>query len=747
MLPPRLHAMPSQRSRRQVRSQPVAPPPPPRPRRALLLAFLAATVVLVLAGLFVVARRPAAPASGSAVRLNVLLVTLDTTRADRLGSYGYARARTPFLDSLAAAGTRFDRAYSSVPITAPAHASILTGLYPFEHGVRNNGDFYLADRFETLATILKKSGYDTAAFVSAFVLDRRYGLARGFDLYDDRQDGDDKTAQVINLEAERRGDRTAAALSAWLDRYAQDRSAPFFAWLHLYDPHTPYSAPAPYGPDFADSPYDGEVAFVDSILAGVMDKLARAGLRDDTVVVVVGDHGESLGEHGEETHGMFVYDGAIRVPFIVWRPGVVPVATVREPVRITDVLPTVLEILRIPAAPLKNGRSLVGAMGGRPAAPPPVYAETLFPELNMNWAPIRSVRDERWKLIEAPRPELYDTQNDPAERDNRHGQQAQTARALADVLTRVSGGGPGEMSRQAMDRATVDRLASLGYIGAGGGAGAGASSSKPDPKDVILAYNRLNTANRLVEAGRLDEALPILRGVLAQDPRNAFAHQLLGNVHLQRGENAMAIREYQALLANVPANAQAHHWIALCHLRLGQPAKALLETEAALAIDPKYPDARILRGSILAGRGAYDAAILEFRAALETDPAKPRIRLDLAKVLLDAGRPGDARGEYEAILRQQADYAPALAGLGALHAAEGRYDEAAALLARAIAITPSDWDSRINLAKVYERQARIGDAAAEYQRLRDDAAAPADLRAAAALRVRELQARAKDPST
>ena len=699
--------------------------------------------MLILAGLFVVARRPEAPSvAGAPGRLNVLLVTLDTTRADRLGCYGYAPARTPFLDSLAAAGTRFDRAYSPAPITTPAHASILTGLYPFEHGVRNNGDFYLADRFQTLATILEKSGYRTAAFVSAFVLDRRYGLARGFDVYDDRQDGDDNTAQVINLEAERRGDRTAAAMSAWLDRYAQDRSAPFFAWLHLYDPHTPYSAPDPYGAEFADSAYDGEIAFVDSIVAGVMDKLARAGLKDNTVVAIVGDHGESLGDHGEETHGMFVYDGAIRVPFIVWRPGVVPVATVREPVRITDVLPTLLEILRVPLPPLKHGRSLVGAMNGRREAPPPVYAETLFPELNMNWAPIRSVRDERWKLIDAPRPELYDTQNDPGERENRHSQQPQTARALTEVLARVSGGGQGEMSRQAMDRATVDRLASLGYIGAGGGA-PGTSSTKPDPKDLIVVYNRLTMANRLVEEGRVNEAQPILRDVLAKDPRNAFAHQLLGNVHLQRGEIAMAIREYQALLASVPANAAAHHWIALCYLRLDQPAKALAETEAALAIDPKYPDARILRGSILAGRGDFDAAIGEFRAALETDPAKPRIRLDLAKVLLDAGRAGDARAEYEAILGQQADYAPALAGLGAIHAAEGRYEEAAALLARATAIAPADWDSRINLAKVYERQDRIGDAAAEYRRLRDDAAAPADLRAAAAARARDLEARSR----
>ncbi len=283
-------------------------------------------------------------------------------------------------------------------------------------------------------------------------------------------------------------------------------------------------------------------------------------------------------------------------------------------------------------------------MHGRKEEPPPVYAESLFPELNMNWAPLRSVRDERWKFIAAPRPELYDTQADPGERDNRHDLNASTAKALASALARLAGGGPGEMSRQQMDRATIDRLASLGYVGAGGGAAA-AGPSKADPKDMIEAYNRLNTASRLVQARRLDEALPILQQALAQDPQNAFARQVLGNLHLERREYEKAIQNYRALLRAVPSNAQAHQWIALCELELGRPDRALLEAEAALAIDPKYPDARILRGSIFAGRRQYELAIAEFRAALQTDPAKFRIRLDLASVLVSAGRSQEARSE------------------------------------------------------------------------------------------------------
>jgi arylsulfatase A-like enzyme/Tfp pilus assembly protein PilF len=701
-------------------------------------ALIGGLVLLTMIVAFVATRYSAS--AGPARRLNVLLVTLDTTRADHIGCYGSRRARTPLIDRLAAEGTRFETAISPVPITAAAHTSILTGLYPFEHGVRNNGDFYLADRFDTLAMVLHKAGYRTAAFVSSFVLDRRYGLARGFDAYDDRQDGEDTEGQVINLEAERRGDRTAAALSAWLDLYARNPSAPFFAWLHLYDPHTPYAPPPPYQDAFADAPYDGEIAFDDGLLASLVDKLGRLGLRENTLLVIVGDHGESLGEHGEETHGMFVYESALHVPFVIWRPGLVPVGVVRGPVRLIDVAPTILELLGAPALATKSARSLVAVMKGGKDAPPPVYAETLFPELNMNWAPLRSVRDERWKLIDAPTPELYDLQNDPGERENRYTQQPQTARALTDLLAHLTGGGQGEMSRQALDKSTIDRLASLGYIGAGGGTDSRGASAKarPDPKDLILVYNQLNQANRAVMARRFDEALPVLRAVLARDPSNAYAHQVLGNVYFSRGEDAKALGEYRALATLVPTNAYAHHWIALCYLRLGQPDKALAETDAALALDPKDCDTRVLRASILASRGAVDAAVAELRAAIATDPVKGKIRLDLAKLLVEAGRLAEARHEYEAALAERADYAPALADLGALDAKEGRLEEAVTTLARALALDPSDYGARINLARVYERLGRPADAVAEYQRLRDDARVPADYREAAGERLREL---------
>lgn len=761
-----------------------------RPLRLVLLAII---VLLVVA--FFLARMPGlrhrVTGGGrprvEAAPLNVLLITLDTTRADHLGCYGYARARTRHLDELAREGVRFDRAYSPAPITLPAHASILTGLYPFAHGVRNNGNFYLGDRFDTLATILRARGYRTAAFISSFILDRRYGLARGFEVYDDRQEGAEP--QVISFEAERRGDRTALALSRWLEQYAAGnlpppaalrpadagqnpearsqnpeglashetarrptqqiaprsdgaRRAPFFVWLHLYDPHEPYHAPPPFGPAFADSPYDGEIAFDDAVVASIMDKLGALGLRDGTLVVIVGDHGESLGDHGEETHTMFVYEAAIRVPFIVWKPGLVPSGRVVDDiVQLTDVTPTVLELAGSPPLKTADGLSLVPLLDGRPGtAAPLAYAETLLPELYMNWAPLRAVRDDRWKFIDAPKPELYDLASDPGEQQNRYEERPQTARSLRDQLMRLTGGAPGEMSFGRMDRETIEKLAALGYVGAGGGAGpAEPAVSRADPKDFIALYNRLRRANTAVRERRFDEALPVLREVVEKDPRNAFAQLVLGSAYLGMNENRRALEQYRKYAALVPASAYAHLWMAICHVRLRDQQAALHEAEAALAIDPRFSDAHILRGGVFASRGQYDAAIKELRTAVETDPAKPMIRLDLAKVLAESGRTEEAQTEYDTILRLQPDYAPALTGAATVYAKRGDRVRAANLLQRALEIDPAQDEARFNLAQVLEQQGRPAEARAEYQRLADSAETPPDIRAAARERLRKLR--------
>ncbi len=726
-----------QQERKAQRDRPKmsAVPAPRRPWRLLL----AAGVLAAAAGALFLTRRPGATPAVPPRRPNLLLVTLDTTRADRLGAYGYAKAKTRHLDRLAAEGVRFDLAFSPAPITLPAHASIFTGLYPPAHGVRNNGNFYLADRFETLATVLRKGGYRTSAFVSSFILDRRYGLARGFETYDDAMQG--AQSQIIALEAERRGDRTALLLSRWLEAYAASPSAPFFAWLHLFDAHEPYRPPPPFRDLFAGSPYDGEIAFDDAIVASVLDKLSQLGLLDRTLVAIIGDHGESLGDHGEETHSMFVYESALRIPFLLWRPGLLPSGVVvKEPVRAVDLAPTLLDLLGLPALFRSDGRSLRPLIEGRGAgSPPAVYAETFLPQFYMNWAPLRALRDQRYKLIEAPRPELYDLRNDPGEERNLYAEQTETARGMEKALAAVTGGTEGAMNVGALDREAMEKLAALGYVGAGAEAGpAKADRLRADPKDVIAVFNRLRRANAAVRDRRFGEALPILREVLRDDPKNAFARVVMGSAHMGMDQYPDAIRWFHKYLEVVPNSAYAHHWLAVCYLRMGDRDSALREAAAALAIDPRFSDARVLRGGVLAARGDYEGSIAELRAAIQTDPAKPMLRLDFAKVLAEAGRTREAEDEYHALLKIQPDDPSALIGLGVLQAKAGALDEAAASLAHAIEVDPRQDSARFDLARVLERQGRTTDARAEYRRLADNRETATVVRAAARERLAAL---------
>jgi len=715
-------------------------PAPAGPRRAhgawsRTLALLAAAS---LASVAVVVARRAPWRTGAAAPLNLLLVTLDTTRADHLGCYGRGRARTRHLDRLAAEGVRFEQALAPAPITLPSHASIFTGLLPFEHGVRNNGNFYLAERFPTLTTALHGRGYGTAAFVSSFILDRRYGLARGFDTYDDRMEG--AAPQVVSLEAERRGDRTALALARWLDGRSASPTGPFFAWLHLYDPHDPYAAPPPFRQLFADSPYDGEIAFANAAVASILDKLEALGLLDRTLVAVVGDHGESLGDHGEETHSMLVYETAIRVPLILWRPGRLPAGrVVAEPVRATDLAPTLLDLLGAEPLVTAHGRSLVPLIEGRDTAPTPVvYAETYLPRFYMNWAPLRAIRDRRYKFIDAPRPELYDLRDDPGEEHDRYAQEPDRARALRAALEALTAGSEGAMSLASLDREAMEKLAALGYLGAGGTTAHEVTAAASDPKDMIAVFNRLRRANSAVRDRRFAEALPILHDVLLADPRNAFAQLVLGSAYMGMGDNVRAIAQYRRYVELVPTSSYAHQWMAICHLRLGDRRAALVEADAALALDSRFADARVLRAGVLATQGRHTEAIAELRAAVETDPAKPMLRLDLAKVLAEAGRGEEAQAEYESILRREPDYAPALVGLGALLATRGDLKSAADTLRRALAIDPGAIEARMNLARVLERGGDAEAAGAEYRRVADDSGVSAPFRAAARARLRAL---------
>ena len=686
-----------------------APPAAPigRPCIVILLACLLACAAC--------SRRPAHP--------NVLLITLDTTRADHLGAYGNRRARTPNLDRLAAAGVLFERAITAAPLTLPAHASLLTGRYPFAHGVRNNGSFTLGESMPTLATALHDAGYRTAAFVSAFVLDHRYGLARGFDRYDDR------------LELERRGGDTIAAAGAWLAETARD-PRPFFLWVHLYDPHDPYDPPPPFATAFHDSPYDGEIAYDDQQIGELLARLHAIGADGSLLVAAAGDHGESLGEHGEATHGLFVYDGAIRIPMTIGGAGIAAGRRMSSLVRGIDLAPTLLDAVGLRPLPNADGRSLLPLVAGSGPGPEDAYAETYFPQLYMNWAPLRSIQDARWKFIDAPSPELYDLQRDGREDRNLAAAEPARTATFQRALAATAGGSDLPAPTAPVDRETAQKLAALGYIGAATAPPQPAvAGTRPDPKAMVDVFNRLRDANAAIRQRDFAAAAAAARVVLARDERNAFATMILARAEMEQGDYDAAAAGYQRYAMLVPTSADAHHWRAICLSRLGKADDAIAEEDAALALDASDAEAHELRGGLLASRGRVEAALVDLRAAVAIAPDNASFRVGLARVLVDARQFAAADAEIRRALELQPDNADAHAAAAASYAAQGQLDAARLAFERALARRPDADDVRLDYAEVLEKLGRQDAARAEYGRLAAGAETPAPIRDAARRRL------------
>jgi arylsulfatase A-like enzyme len=467
----------------------------PRAARAVVGALLLGGAATLFSGdrdrfWTAAAQLGALPAGVERDDLNLLLITLDTTRADRLGAYGY-HVQTPSLDRLAEEGVLFEQAVSPVPFTLPAHGSLFTGRFPPSHGVRGNGGVFDAGH-TTLAEVLEAAGFRTAAFVGSYVLDSVWGLDQGFDLYSDGFDAPEFT-WLPRGQLQRPADRVADAALRWIH---EAQSSRFFAWLHFYDPHAPYRPPEPYRTVHADSPYDGEIAFVDAQIGRVLRFLEERRLLDRTIVVAIGDHGESLGDHGEQTHGFFVYESVIHVPFIVRAPfSRIRGTRVSAVTRTVDVMPTVLDLLGLRPQPHVEGTSLAPLMSGVARDPGlHAYAETLFPRQRFGWSDLRSIRSGRFKLIAAPRMELYDLSTDPREETNLYDTHRRLGERLAarlHLLERRFGPARPEASAAPLSPVEAARLATLGYVAGRrlAGAASGGRQRLADPKDKIDEYN------------------------------------------------------------------------------------------------------------------------------------------------------------------------------------------------------------------------------------------------------------------
>jgi tetratricopeptide (TPR) repeat protein len=647
--------------------------------------------------------------------LDVLLVTIDTLRADALGSYGNTRASTPWMDRLAAGGVRFEQAHAHNVVTLPSHANILSGRYPLDHGIRDNAGFRFPRDAATLATLLRERGYRTGAFISAFPLSSRFGLERGFDLYDDRF----LTGAGSPLaEQERPGAETVAAARRWLEGQA---GAPRFAWVHLYEPHFPYAPPAEVAARFPGDSYAGEVATADAALAPLLAPLLEAGRRGRTLVVLTADHGESLGEHGEKTHGLFAYEGPLRVPLVLYCPRLFGPRVAPGPARHVDLLPTVLDALAAPIPDGLPGRSLLPMAAGGAGASVPSYFEALSGLVNRRWAPLYGVVQDRTKYIDLPLPELYDLERDPREERNLAASEPQRLERLRAVLAGLRASERG-IRRERESAETRDRLRALGYL-------SGADAAPPreryspddDPKRLVALDAELQGVNERLHAGDVPGALALCRDIVARRARMPQPLVQLASLQRITGDLDGAIRSARAALALNPDDPDTAALLGgyLNDAGRGREAADLLQPYAERT-DP-LPEVLLVRGAALAGTGRRREAMAAFEKVRELAPAHAMALVNIGTLRLTEGDLAGAQGAFDQALALNPGLTEAHNALGVIASRSGRPEDSIRHWRRAIELDPDAFDTLYNLGLELRRQGRAAEARPYLERFARDA--------------------------
>ena len=705
-------------------------------RAAVWIAVTSALLALAIATWGVRTRRtPSTPplAAGALRGANVLLVTIDTLRADRVGAYGSNRGLTPTIDEFAKTGLRFERTYAHVPLTLPSHASLLTASYPTRNGVHDNGTFRLGASSPTVADALKHAGYRTGAFVGAFVLDARFGLGRGFDVYDDRMLGRGGDVEFVQRNAEQvlepafswittgglglgargsdngggsglgaRDSETAQAPSPQPPASSRQPPAPtpWFAWVHLYDPHEPYTPPEPFASRYAADPYAGEVAYADAALGRFFERLRSGGALDRTLVVITSDHGESLGEHGERTHGLFAYDATLRVPLIMWAPPGLSPGTFGDTMRLVDVVPTILDL--VGAAPMTHvdGRSARPFIGGeQPFDRPASYFEALNANLTRGWAPLTGVVLDRLKLIDLPVPELYDLDADPGERHNLYAPQRARARDLETRLDQIARGAPPVAPSAPIDADAEARLRSLGYVVSSSATPRKTYGSADDPKTLVHLQTALDDAAASFARGDADTAVRTLRDIVRERPDFMVAYDRLGYLLRSTGRMDEAVR----VLDEAARGGHADRAI-LRSLGAALRDAGDLKRSAAVLTDLATGDRSDLQtadelGVTLARMGRASDAEREFRRVLAVSPNAAETWNNLGSLFLAASRHGEAVAALSRAIAINPDMASAHNGLGVAYAAQGQMDRAITEWTRALELRPGYPDAQYNLER------------------------------------------------
>ncbi len=689
-------------------------------RWALIIVVLA---VAVVAGTWFVRTREIKTSGGIDLgtlprgvardRLNLVIVTLDTTRADRIGAYGSREVETPTIDRLASEGVLFEQAVSVAPLTLPAHSSIFTGKFPPEHGVRDNGGFFLGPDQVTLAEILKRRGYRTGGFVAAYVLAGKWGINQGFDTYFD--DFDLSGIRAVSLAAiQRPANEVLDKAIPWIE---QSNGPPFFAWIHLYDPHAPYRPPEPFATKYKGHPYNGEISFADSQIARLVSTLQARGLYDRTVIVVMGDHGESLGDHGESAHGFFVYNSVTHVPLVIRTPfSSLGHRRVADPVRSVDILPTTLDLLGAPAVTGISGASIVPLMtGAKNELGLDAYSEAMYPLHHYGWSDLHALRSGRYKVIDAPRPELYDVDRDPAETTNLFAErQALGDRMIAQLRT-LEGGFKkvvAPMPAADVDPEARERLAALGYVGTFVASASDPRTGRADPKDKIGLFNKLNAATDISKdreddpEGSFTRVMTLLTEVIHEDPQVIDAWFMRGTKQLAHGDLEKAVADFKQTLALKPDYDLAVSNLAQAYRRMGDDDAALAGFERYLQLDPKDPFVRYQMGEIWLDRGDLPRAESLFRKALELDASVVAAKNALGVIALQRGDAVTA----ERLIREALASKPTLrlAHFNLALVAEQRSDirTAEREYVEELKQHPENYKAAFNLSRLYEQ---VGD--------------------------------------
>jgi choline-sulfatase len=635
----------------------------------------------------------------------VILISVDTLRADHLSCYQAGRRPTPHIDSLAKGGTLFSQVSTPFPLTLPAHTALLMSTYPFANGVEDNG-IPLKPSATTLATVLKGAGYRTAAFVGSFVLDRRFGLDRGFDAYDGPLDVHTKASDTP-VERKRPGSHVAQAAMQWLEH---NSGAPFFLFLHLYDLHQPYDRPSNPALRHGETGYSAELAYEDGVIGDFLAFLEKRGLTQKALIVFTSDHGEGLGEHGESTHGYFIYQSTLHVPLMMHWPagfGRMPRPRVDDPASLLDVTPTILDALGVSRPSEMKGRSLIA--GGAAE----VYSESLYARKHFGCAVLRSLRAGAYKYIETPKPELYDLASDPNELRNLFEQQRAKAGAMSSRIAAIRAAVPAATSQAAPPKPdTIARLRSLGYAS---GSSSSTRESTVDAKDRIADFERYYTALTLASAGRLAESDRLLRDVRTKAPDVVDVRVSLGMNLRRAGDYENAAREFGGAIEQDPSNAEAHFELGFCYFHLGKGDDAIREFKTALSLESWYTRADEALAELYIQKKDYAQARVHLNHLLSIDPASYAGHFNLGIFAAMESNWSEAEAQMQAALRADAGSLEAHSTLGNIYLQRGDLDRARQQFTEAIRLRPNFAPAHFGLGMVLQKQGKPDEAAAEFR--------------------------------